>query len=102
MANHEEELKKEVARMREQYEKAIPRLTDLAARVIDVLKNNGASAPEVAAVCLNLLLQTIDHTFGEIYAHALDEAISQVLAQFDEDTLSQELLRQTRNQARAN
>jgi hypothetical protein len=102
MAKNEEELKKEVARLREEYETAIPRLTNLAAAVIDVFKNNETSPPEVVAVCLNLLLQAVGHIFGEVQADVLAEAISQVLAQLSDDPLAKELFKQTRGQDRPN
>jgi hypothetical protein len=102
MANNEEELKKEVARLREEYETDIPRLKTLAAAVIDVFEKNEASPPEVVAVCLNLLLQTVGHIFGEIQADVLAEAISQVLAQLNDDPLAKELFKQTRSQERPN
>lgn len=59
MANNEEELKKEVARLHQQYEAEIPRLTDLSVAVISALESNDASPPEVSAVCLDLMLQAI-------------------------------------------
>jgi hypothetical protein len=49
MANNEEELKKEVARLHRQYEAEIPRLTDLSVAVIGVFESNDASPTEVSA-----------------------------------------------------
>jgi len=102
MANNEDELKRGVAQLREEYEAEMPRLTNLAAAVIDVLGSNEASAPEVAAVCLNLLLQAVGHLFGELQADAVAEGISQILEQFNEDPLAKELFKQTRAQAKPN
>ena len=96
MAKNEEQLKKEVARLREEYEAEIPRLTELGAALIDVLESNEASAPEVMAVCLNLLLQAIEHTFGELQADAVSEGLSQILEQFNDDPLAKQLFNQTR------
>jgi hypothetical protein len=102
MANNEDELKREVAQLREEYQAEIPRLTNLAAAVIDVLESKEASAPEVAAVSLNLLLQAIGHLFGELQADAVAEGLSQVLEQFNDDPLAKELFKQTRTQAKPN
>ena len=74
MANNEEELKKEVARLQRQYEAEIPRLTDLSVAMIDAFKSNDASPPELLAVCLDLMLQAIGHIFGETKAEIISLA----------------------------
>ena len=102
MANNEEELKKEVARLHRQYEAEIPRLTDLSIAVIDAFKSNDASPPELLAVCLDLMLQAIGHIFGETKADILNEGISQLLTQLSDDPLAKELFKQRQNQERPN
>ena len=81
MANNDEELKKEVARLHRQYEAEIPRLTDLSVAVIGAFESNDASPTEVSAVCLDLMLQAIGHIFGDTKADILAEGISQLLTQ---------------------
>ena len=102
MANNEEELKKEVARLHEEYEAEIPRLRDLSVAVIDAFKSNDASPPELLAVCLDLMLQAIGHFFGETKADILNEGISQLLTQLSDDPLARELFKQRQNQERPN
>jgi|ERR1700758_1764079 hypothetical protein len=102
MANDEEELKKEVTRLHQQYEAEVPRLTDLSVAVIGALESNDASPPEVSAVCLDLMLQAIGHIFGETKADILAEGISQLLAQLSDEPLAKELFKQRQNQERPN
>jgi Rod binding domain-containing protein len=102
MANNEEELKKEVARLHRQYEAEIPRLTDLSVAVIGAFESNDASATEVSAVCLDLMLQAMGHIFGDTKADIMAEGISQLLTQLSDEPLAKELFKQKENQERPN
>jgi hypothetical protein len=102
MANSEEEMKKEVARLHKEYEAEIPRLTDLSVAVIGALESNDASPAEASAVCLDLMLQAIGHIFGETKADILAEGISQLLTQLSDEPLAKELFKQRENQERPN
>lgn|ERR1019366_788482 len=94
MAKDKQEAKKDVARLREQFEADVPRLTGISA-VIGALESTDAAEHEVVAVCLDLTLQALGRIFGEMNAVIVAEGIRQILKQLNDDPDEEELFNQT-------
>lgn len=95
MAKDKQEVKKDVARLREQFEADIPRLAGISAAVIAALESTDAEEREVVTVCLDLTLQALGRIFGEMKAAIVAEGISQILKQLNNDPDEKELFKQT-------
>jgi hypothetical protein len=102
MAKDKQEAKKNLARLREQFEADIPRLTRISAAVIGALESTDAEAHEVVTVCLDLSLQALGRIFGEMNAAIVAEGISQILKQLNDDPDEKELFKQTERRERLN
>jgi len=85
MAKDKQEAKKDVARLREQFEADVPRLTGISAAVIGALESTDAAEHEVVAVCLDLTLQALGRIFGEMNDVIVAEGIRQILKQLNDD-----------------
>jgi len=96
MANKKEEVKNEIANIHEESEAEVSRLTDLKDAVVDALAANNASAREVAAVGLNVMLDAVGHMFGHQNAEILADVVNQVVEQLSDNPLAEALIKRTR------